>query len=166
MDQENSYLHVKAIRITLRCEHKFSLFIPHSPFTLRDYLTSLTADVILIVDDYPDTCRALQRLLEKMGYRVECVTSGPAAMDITHTVRPNLIILDNSMPGMDGLQVLRELRNDEGTRDVPVLFYSAMADPQLIEQAKALGADDWVVKGTADWMNLLGKVSSLYAAPT
>jgi CheY-like chemotaxis protein len=145
---------------------RFCQIRPISTFSLRKSLTSFSFGVILIVDDYPDTCRALQRLLEKMGYRVECVTSGPAAMDITHTVRPNLIILDNSMPGMDGLQVLRELRNDEGTRDVPVLFYSAMADPHLIEEAKALGADDWVVKGTADWMNLLGKVSSLYAAPT
>jgi len=49
---------------------------------------------------------------------------------------------------------------------VPVLFYSAHNDPALIERAKALGADDWLMKGTADWMNLLGKVSSLYAAPS
>jgi CheY-like chemotaxis protein len=121
--------------------------------------------VILIVDDYPDTCRALQRLLEKMGYRVECVLSGRAAIEMTHTARPSLVILDNSMPGMNGLDVLREMRNEEATKDVPVLFYSATADPNLIEQAKALGADDWIVKGSADWMNLLGKVSSLYAAP-
>ena len=126
----------------------------------------MNPQVILIADDYPDSCRALKRLLEKMGYHVECVTTGSDAVAMTHTIRPNLIILDAAMPGMDGLEVLRQLRNEEATRDVPVLFYSAHNDPALIERAKELGADDWLMKGTADWMNLLGKVSSLYAAPS
>ena len=101
--------------------------------------------VILTADDYPDSCRALKRLLEKMGYHVECVASGSEEVQLTHTIRPNLVILDAAMPGMDGLQVLRELRNEASTKDVPVLFYSAQTDPDLIQQAKALGADDWVV---------------------
>jgi CheY-like chemotaxis protein len=122
--------------------------------------------VILIADDYPDSCQALKRLLEKMGYHVECVTSGMDAVAMTQTIRPSLIILDVAMPGMDGMEVLRQLRKEEATRDVPVIFYSAHADPEKIAQAKDLGADDYVVKGSVDWMSLLGKVSSLYAAPS
>ena len=78
--------------------------------------------MILIVDDHPEACLVLQRLLERSGYPTQSVTTGAAAIEFTHTVLPDLIILDANMPGMDGLEVLRRLKQYNQTKSIPVLF--------------------------------------------
>lgn len=101
---------------------------------------------ILVVDDDESTCDALQRLLSRMGYAAACATNGYEALDVAGTVRPDVIVLDWMMPGIDGLEVLRRLRADPATKDVPVVLYSAVDNPDMRGEAKSLGAQDCVLK--------------------
>src|SRR5215208_1171872 len=105
-----------------------------------------TMTFVLVVDDDESTCDALQRLLSRMGYAAACATNGPDALDVAGTLRPDVIVLDWMMPGMDGLEVLRRLRADAATKDVPVVLYSAVDNPDLLGQARQLGAQDCVLK--------------------
>lgn len=102
--------------------------------------------VVLVVDDDEHTCDAIRRLLSRMGYTTACAQSGPDALALLQQVRPEVIVLDWMMPQMDGLEVLRQLHADPGTRDVPVLIYSAADDPAMQKQAARLGARECVLK--------------------
>ena len=101
---------------------------------------------ILVVDDDESTCDALKRLLSRMGYAATCATNGRAALDACESVRPDVIVLDWMMPGMDGLEVLKRLRATPATKDVPVLLYSAVDNPDLVGEAAKLGAQECVLK--------------------
>ena len=101
---------------------------------------------VLVIDDDESTCDALQRLLSRMGYSTACVRDGRAALDAVESVRPDVIVLDWMMPEMDGLEVLRRLRESPAARDVPVLFYSAVDNPDLMGEAEKLGAQECVLK--------------------
>lgn len=101
---------------------------------------------VLVVDDDESTCDALQRLLTRMGYTTTCAMDGRQALDVAETIRPDVIVLDWMMPGMDGLEVLRRLRASQATKDVPVLLYSAVDNPDLVGEAARLGAQECVLK--------------------
>ena len=101
---------------------------------------------LLLVDDDDYTCEAVQRLLARMGYLVVCASNGPDALSVLHDIRFDLVILDWMMPGMDGLDVLRHIREDAHTRDTKVVLYSAADDPRTAEKALKLGASDCVLK--------------------
>src|SRR5687767_9270696 len=101
---------------------------------------------VLVVDDDESTCDALLRLLSRMGYAASCVTNGRDALDAVETAVPDVIVLDWMMPDMDGLEVLRRLRALPAAKDVPVLFYSAVDNPDLLGQASKLGAQECVLK--------------------
>jgi PleD family two-component response regulator len=102
--------------------------------------------MVLVVDDDESTCDALQRLLSRMGYAARCARSGRDALDVAEAARPDVIVLDWMMPEMDGLEVLRRLRATPATKDVPVLLYSAVDNPELMGEATRLGAQDCVLK--------------------
>ena len=102
--------------------------------------------LVLVVDDDESTCDALQRLLSRMGYTAACARSGRDALDAAEAARPDVIVLDWMMPEMDGLEVLRRLRSTPATRDVPVLLYSAVDNPELLGEAQKLGAQECVLK--------------------
>ena len=105
---------------------------------------------VLVVDDSPDVRRATAALLKMLGHGVDCVPSGQDALDYLQTTVPDLIVLDVMMPGMDGLEVLRELRARPETEAVPVAMYSALDDPVLQDDLRALGANDYWVKASVD----------------
>lgn len=101
---------------------------------------------LLLVDDDERTCEAVQRLLGRMGYVVVCASNGRDALTVLHDLRFDLVVLDWMMPEMDGLEVLRRLRESPAARDVPVLFYSAVDNPDLVGEAEKLGAQECVLK--------------------
>ena len=80
---------------------------------------------ILFVDDEDDIREVLQIRLESYGYQVMTAGSGEEALQKVQTDHPDLIILDIMMPGMDGLAVLKKLRKDESTSDLPVIMLTA-----------------------------------------
>ena len=101
---------------------------------------------ILIVDDVPENLSVLGELLQPT-YRVRAANSGARALQIANSPPPpDLILLDVMMPGMDGYQVLRELRDNATTRDIPVIFVTAMDGTDDEEKGLDLGAVDYTTK--------------------
>lgn len=101
---------------------------------------------ILIVDDAPENLVVLGEVLSP-HFRVRAATSGPAALKIALAEpHPDLILLDIMMPGMDGFAVLERLRAEDATRDIPVIFITAMTGVQDEERGLGLGAADYIAK--------------------
>lgn len=109
---------------------------------------------VLIVDDDPGCGRLLALLIRHMGHRAEHVSSGGLALQYLSDKQPDLVILDVMMPEIDGLEVLRQMRADPKTSDVPVVMFSAMADPQFCQSVRERGANDYWVKATLDFQSL------------
>lgn len=101
---------------------------------------------ILIVDDEPSNLAVLSGLLAS-GYRVLACKSGQQALQIApRDPRPDLILLDIMMPGMDGYEVLKLLREEESTRDIPVIFLTALDSREDEQKGLDLGAVDYIAK--------------------
>lgn len=104
------------------------------------------APVILVADDEPVNLALIKRRLEWEEYRVETAEDGGQAVEAARRVLPDLIILDVMMPVLDGLQACRLLKEDPATRDIPVIFLSALDDTDTKVSGLALGANDYVSK--------------------
>lgn len=100
---------------------------------------------VLCVDDTPTNLFLLVELL-KQSYRVKTATSGPQALQIATASPPDLILLDIMMPGMDGLEVCRRLKADDGCRGIPILFLTARTDVEDEAHGLNLGAADYIHK--------------------
>jgi two-component system alkaline phosphatase synthesis response regulator PhoP len=98
---------------------------------------------ILIVDDEPAIVKTVQAFLEQEGYTVHTAYDGPAALQADRAFRPDLIVLDIMLPGLDGLEVLRRLRQES---DVYVLMLTARADETDKIVGLGVGADDYLTK--------------------
>jgi diguanylate cyclase (GGDEF)-like protein len=101
---------------------------------------------ILIVDDTPDNLRLLSGILSQSGYDVRTVINGRMALLAAETAPPELILMDICMNGMDGYEVCRKLKEAANTRDIPVIFLSALDG--VIDKVKAFGAGgvDYITK--------------------
>lgn len=98
-------------------------------------------ETLLIADDEFLIRRVMTRALAKPGRRIVGVSSGDAALEACRRVRPDLVILDIMMPGMDGARLCRRLREDERTRGVPVLIVTSLASPALEAEGVVAQAD-------------------------
>ncbi|WP_052050712.1 adenylate/guanylate cyclase domain-containing protein [Leptolyngbya sp. KIOST-1] len=101
---------------------------------------------ILLVDDIPDNLRVLSTILESEGYRCRKAISGTLALNAIALAPPDLILLDITMPTMDGFEVCRQLKQSESTRNIPIVFLTARDAEAEKEQAFGLGAADYIVK--------------------
>ncbi|MDM7455880.1 MAG: response regulator [Tepidimonas sp.] len=104
-----------------------------------------TAARLLLVDDEPANLQLLRRVLQD-EYRLFFARSGPEAIERAREVQPRLIVLDVMMPGMSGLDVIRALKADPTTRDIPVLFCTALGAAEDETAGLSLGAVDYVTK--------------------
>ena len=130
---------------------------------LPAYASLTGGDLILIVDDHLDTGAVLARVLKKSGYEAVAVGSGRAALEMLATLRPSVMVLDVRMPEMDGLELLERVRADAGTRDVPVVVFSADYAFDTARRARERGAQEYIVKGTIGMENLC-EIIGKYAA--
>ena len=119
------------------------------PFWARSQWSTLSS-MILIVDDVPDTCSALVKYLRKAGYAAEAVHSARECLAFVANTRPELILLDVNMPEMDGIMLLRAIRNDPNLKDLPVMMCSADCAFERVKESLALGAKEYLVKGVFD----------------
>ncbi len=100
---------------------------------------------ILLVDDTPANIRFLVEALRE-DYELIIATSGPEALQLAATGKPDLILLDIMMPDMDGYEVCKKLKQDENTKDIPVIFVTAMTEKSDEEKGIGLGAVDYITK--------------------
>lgn len=101
---------------------------------------------ILIIDDTPATLRFLADLLNKAGYIVRKVTSGEQGLAIAQLEPPDLILLDVKMPGLDGYRVCDQLKSNDRTREIPIIFLSAMHEELDKVLAFEAGGVDYITK--------------------
>ena len=101
------------------------------------------APSVLMVDDDPHVLRSLRAALESHGYRVRSAVNGPTALEACAAERPDVVLLDLALPGLDGVDVCRRLRN---WSRVPILVISARVHESQKVQALDAGADDYITK--------------------
>ncbi|OQB02338.1 MAG: Phytochrome-like protein cph1 [Chloroflexi bacterium ADurb.Bin222] len=101
---------------------------------------------ILIVDDSPENLQVLSNMLATVGYRVRAVTSGARALAAIEAAPPDLVLLDVMMPEMNGYQVCQRLKENAQTRDIPVIFISALSGMEEKLRAFSVGGVDYVAK--------------------
>jgi CheY-like chemotaxis protein len=116
------------------------------PMTPAARLPASSGAYILVCDDDPLIRDLLDHRLSGRGYRVGLARDGRDALDQVATERPDAIILDAMMPMVDGLEVLRRLREEEATRRIPVIMLTARRHERDVVDALALGADDFMSK--------------------
>jgi DNA-binding NtrC family response regulator len=105
---------------------------------------------ILLVDDTPANLDVLCALLEAQGYDLSLALDGPLALEIAAKIRPDLILLDIAMPGMDGYEVCQRLKLDPVLAAIPVVFITALDQPEDIIRGFAVGGVDYVTKPIRD----------------
>jgi two-component system cell cycle response regulator DivK len=100
----------------------------------------------LLVDDQPFFNKLHADMLRPRGYQVLIATNGPDGIQLAKAHLPDLVLLDVEMPGMDGIEVCRALKADDGTALIPVVMLTATRDPKLNERAFKAGASATVQK--------------------
>jgi len=122
-----------------------------------------TLNTILYVEDEPDIRTVAQLALETVGgFTLKVCGSGEEAVEIGPAFKPDLILLDVMMPGMDGPTTLAALRKHPSMQDTPVIFMTAKVQPSEIQQYRDLGALDVIAK-PFDPMMLAEQVRSIWA---
>jgi len=106
----------------------------------------MSREKVLIIDDTPANLDLLTAALEPRGYEVFAAPGGEAGLKIALRVRPDLILLDVMMPGRDGFAICRELKADDTTREIPVLFITAKHETPSVLHGFRVGAVDYILK--------------------
>ncbi|HHP7245859.1 MAG TPA: response regulator, partial [Elainellaceae cyanobacterium] len=131
---------------------EFNQFLSHE--------NSLKANRILAVDDSPDSLFLLENILAEEGYEVVCVENGQLALSEIAQFPPDLVLLDVMMPGIDGYEVTRRIRQHPEWSYIPVLLVTAHEQSCVVEGLDA-GADDFIRKPIVEVDELLARVRSL-----
>ncbi len=108
--------------------------------------TDLMDATILIVDDTPVNVDVLRQTLEPEDYEILVATSGEIAIQIARNEKPDLILLDVLMPGMNGFETCRQLKGEESTQDIPVIFITVKDETESVVEGFRVGGVDYIVK--------------------
>jgi len=106
----------------------------------------MSAPNILVVDDQPINVQLLKRKLEREGIQVTAAYNGMEALQSVAANKPDLILLDVMMPGMDGFQATRKLQTDVDTQDIPVIIISGNTQATIQSWVQKIGARDFMAK--------------------
>ena len=106
----------------------------------------MSKEQILVVDDEEDILELVRFNLLKEGYQVICAPTGEEAVEIARSEFPDLVVLDLMLPGMDGLEVAKFLKNDPETKNIPIIMLTAKGEESDVVTGLELGADDYVTK--------------------
>lgn len=112
---------------------------------MKDILKHKNTD-ILIVDDTPANLQLLNSMLKKEGYKVRLLPSGKMALDAINEEPPVLILLDINMPEMNGFEVCEKIKSSPATKDIPIIFLTAMTELEDVIKGFRLGAVDYITK--------------------
>ena len=120
-------------------------------------MSAPVAPTLLMIEDNELNTEMLRRRLEKRGYHVVCEADGQNLHVLLQQFRPVLILMDLSLPGIDGWTLAGEVKAKEETRDIPIIAVTAHAMPGDRDKALQSGCDDYITK-PVDFQMLLGKI--------
>ncbi len=101
---------------------------------------------VLVVEDEEDILALLHYNLIKAGYNADCASHGEEALESIAVKKPDIILLDLMLPGIDGMEICRRLRDDETTSEIPIIMLTARGEEEDVVRGLELGADDYVTK--------------------
>lgn len=107
---------------------------------------SFKKKVVLVIDDNPDLLDIVDAILTDSGYIVAKSQSGESGIEVAKTLHPDLILLDINMPKMDGWEVLKIIKEDERTKEIPVAMFSVRTDLKDKRMSFQKGAIDYITK--------------------
>lgn len=110
-------------------------------------------ELFLVVEDFEDSRFMMRRLLEMAGYNVVEATDGQQAVELAKARHPSVILMDLSLPKLDGLSATREIRKHQEFNDVPIVAVSAHDGPESRSEALAAGCNEYMTK-PIDWDQL------------
>jgi CheY-like chemotaxis protein len=108
--------------------------------------TQQPAYLVLVVDDSIDNLTVISLYLQQSGYRVATATNGQEAVHVAALTKPDLIVMDLAMPGVDGLESTRLIRQDESLKDIPVIALTAFSTEGFRRAAHDTGFDGYLTK--------------------
>ncbi len=120
---------------------------------------------VLVVEDNPANMRLAIFLLESAGHTVINATDAEAGLTLARDEQPHLILMDIQLPGMDGLEATRLLKQDDATRTIPVIALTALAMKGDEERIRAAGCDGYIAKPLA-YKNFLTVIAARLATPS
>lgn len=123
----------------------------------KDFFPPLSADtetaalrpLVLVVEDHEDTRALYKYVLELHGYQVIEADKGEDAVRLAKESHPDLVLMDTNLPEMDGLVAAQHIRKHASLQNLPIIFISGHAQPELRAAALAAGGDDYLVKPTS-----------------
>ncbi len=133
------------------------------PATITATVPSRYPRTVLVVDDDPSVRTLLEMVLTAEGFIVRCASNGDRALEMVAEDRPDVLLVDVMMPGLDGRALTRQLRDDPATADLPVVICSALADDPEQWEAWASGANSFVPK-PFDIDTLVTELADAYGA--
>lgn len=102
--------------------------------------------IILIVDDNQENLKVISNFLKKKGYKIALALNGKSAFKVLDNNKIDLILLDIMMPGMDGFEVCKILKEKPGTKEIPIIFLTAKTDTEDIVKGFKIGGADYITK--------------------
>ncbi|MFA7385406.1 MAG: response regulator [Candidatus Paceibacterota bacterium] len=120
---------------------------------------------ILLVEDEEILIKVLQEKLEKEGFTVDLATNGEVVLFLAKKFRPDLILLDIVLPKKNGLEVLRDLKEDPVLKNIPVIILSNLGEDEKIKKALSMGAVDYMVKAQHPINEVMDKIKSYLIQP-
>lgn len=116
---------------------------------------------VLLVDDDKNLIAIFESVLKKENYDVTVTYDGQSAIDKAKTTKFDLILLDQVLPDIQGNEVLKALKEEESTKKIPVAILSNFGQNELVKEAMASGAVDYILKYQIEPQDLVGKVKNL-----
>jgi CheY-like chemotaxis protein len=120
---------------------------------------------ILCVEDNADNLMMLQRRLTRRGFEVTISMNGVESVEWAKTLQPDVIVMDLNLPGVDGCEATRRLKNQPETKDIPIIILTADSKEKSRDKALAAGCDEFELK-PIDFDELVGKIQSLLSRST
>jgi len=116
---------------------------------------------ILFVEDEPNLQKAIGEVLKQEGYSIFSALDGVEGLELVQKEKPDLILLDLILPKKDGFEVLKDLKADEKTKDIPVIILTNLEGTGDVEKALDLGATTYLVKANYELEDILTKIKEI-----
>lgn len=124
---------------------------------MSDMVAAPHVDTVLVIDDEPDSLRMLTAMLETADLTVLIATSGKAGLEVLQHMKPDLILMDAVMPGIDGFETTTRIKRDPALASIPVIFMTGLTESEHVVEAFEVGGVDYVRK-PIHWQELLARV--------